>query len=250
MPPRCLHGYRSDCGFGMQARAWWFDDSASLADEVTVVGQTFNGAAPLGLRNTSTTVGDELVYESSLEIDSIDLMLTYPLAVSCVSLDLGVGARYARVEQGYFHSEDPLANDLIDSIESRSEFEGIGPSFSLEARWDMCPVAFFAITRYSLLVGESTQDATSIADNVIISVRSQENDDLRPIAELEVGGEYSRPMGCFEAYVQAAFVAQVWQGAGNSANNESIIVLVDPEVSDKDADLGLYGLRLEAGVRY
>jgi hypothetical protein len=242
-------GYRSDCGFGVQGRAWWYDDDQSfnLINPGTVA---IDSAAPLGLQNLSTTAGDALEYASSLEIQSFDLMLTYPVHANCVCFDVGFGARYVRIVQEYNHIEDPLADDLIDAVFSEHDFDGIGPSVSLEGRWDLCPLALFVNTRYSLLYGQSKFDAFQVVNSVPAAAVTQENDDLRPIVELEIGGEYTHHIGFYQTYVQAAFVAQVWQGAGNSANNDVITVMVDPEVTDKNADLGLVGLRLEAGVRF
>ena len=62
-------------------------------------------------------------------------------------------------------------------------------------------------------------------------------------------------MACAEFYLSAALVSQVWQGAGNSANDDYIEIIdddFDEEMpsANKDADLGLWAFRTEAGVRF
>jgi len=248
--PLVWAAYRNPHGIGIQGRAWWYDDSASVSavNDGTI---TIQSAAPLGLENTSTTIGDVNTFESSLQIDVADLLLTYMASSDYGSLELATGTRYARIEQAYRTVEVPAVGGLIDSVDARHDFEGVGPTISLEARLHAsCRWTAFAIFRYSVLFGRSEQAALEVADNVLVAARFQENDDLLPIAEVELGLEYAVRIACTELYFQAAFVSQVWQGAGNSSNNELILEIVDPEVLDKNADLGLWGFRSELGVRF
>jgi hypothetical protein len=243
-------GYRLACGVGIEARAWWYDDSDSL-QLVNPGTLTIDSAGPLGLSNTSTTAGDTLTFESSLEMQVVDLLFTYSGQIGCGCIDVAAGARYARIEQGYNHVETPAAGGLIDTVSSTHSFEGTGPTVALQGRMAVTRrFSLLAGVRYSLLVGSFVQDAQLIDDNVITDVRRYRNDDFRPVAELEIGAEYGLRIACTELFVQAAFVAQNWQGAGNSANNDLVVVNVNSEFSDKNADLLLWGFRTELGLRF
>jgi hypothetical protein len=250
--PFVMAAYRAQFGLGIQGRAWSYDDGERL----TVVNDglaEIQSAGPLGLDADSDTAGEVNRFESSLEIDVVDLLITYLMQFECGSLEFAAGARRARVEQEYNYTQVPGVGGLleIEAIESSHHFEGVGPSFSLEARLDATTrLSFFGTVRYSLLFGQSEQDALRIDDNVLEDVSSQENDDLLTIAELELGAEYTLRICCAELFLRAAFVSQVWGGAGNSSNNDIITVMDDPEVSDKNADLGLWGFRTELGLRF
>jgi hypothetical protein len=243
--------YRTQAGLGVQGRAWWYDDSETLT-EVNDGTVTISSAAPLGLGIESEDLDDVNTFESSLDIDVMDLLVTYRAQSCWGSVELGAGARYTRIQQAYSAILVPAADDL-EVVESGHSFEGLGPSLFLEGRLAATrQLSFFATVRYSFLFGQSEQEATLITDNVLAAERFQENDDLLSIAEFDLGAEYALRLGSAELFVKAAFVSQVWEGAGNSANNDIIAVLDDeePEVSDKNADLGLWGFRTEAGVRF
>jgi hypothetical protein len=249
--PLVWFGYRGPSCLGFEVRGWWFDDSESIALTNPGGGLLVNSAAPLGLRNTSTTAGDVLSFASSLQIDVVDLVGSYQAQFGFGTLDFGAGVRYARVDQEYLHSEDPAASALIDSVASSHTFEGVGPTLALRGRAAVTQrLTAIADLRYSVLYGDFDQQAFAINDNVLTARRSHATDDFMNIAEIEFGAEYALPCRCAEFFLDGAFVAQVWEGAGNAANNEEIIVLVDPEVSDKNADLALLGFRVGAGVRF
>ena len=249
--PFAWAAYRTPHGAGIQAHAWWYDDSESLA--VTNDGTlTVLTAAPLGVGTFSdTTLGDSLSFDSSLEIDVIDLLLTHRALWDCGSLEFGAGIRYARVEQTY-QANVAFASGDIAQIDSRQHFEGIGPCFSLEGRLAATRrLTLFGTIRYCLLFGRAEQTASFFQNGVLATQASQENDDVRPVAELDLGAEYAVRIGCTELFISAALVSQVWQGAGNSSNDDYIEFTPGGFATpDKDADLGLWGLRTEAGVRF
>jgi hypothetical protein len=111
-------------------------------------------------------------------------------------------------------------------------------------------LAFLGVFRQSLLIGTAEQQATEITNNVLTDRRFQRNDDFRSVTELELGLDYCLEIGCrCDLFVQVAFAAQLWEGAGNSANNHLITDGVD-DVEDKNADLLLYGLHLAGGFRF
>src|SRR5438477_12550320 len=60
-------GWHADCGLGIQARAWWYDDDDHLA-LVNPGGVLVNTAGPLGLDFISAAAGDSLTFDSSLRV--------------------------------------------------------------------------------------------------------------------------------------------------------------------------------------
>jgi hypothetical protein len=249
--PLVWFGYRGPSCLGFEFRAWWFHDSETIELTNAGAGLVINSAAPLGVRNTSTTAGDSLLFASSLDIDVVDFMGSYQARFGLGTLDLGAGVRYSRVEQQYRHVEDPAANALLDAVESSHAFEGVGPILALRGRAAVTQrLTALADLRYSVLYGDFDQQAIGTNDNVVTVNRTHSTIDFLSIAEIELGAEYVLPRDRVEFFVDGAFVAQVWQGAGNAANNDGITVLVDPEVSDKNADMALIGLRLGGGVRF
>ncbi len=241
-------------GAGIQARAWWYDDSESLAVTNDGTVDIFT-AAPLGIGEDSDDFGDQLLFDSSLEIDVVDLLVTYRAKWDCGSLEFGAGIRYARIEQTY----DAIISELggeVEQINSRHDFEGIGPCFSLEGRLAATRrITLFGTIRYCLLFGRAEQTVALLEGGLLEAQAFQENDDVRAVAELDLGAEYACRVACAELYLSVALVSQVWQGAGNSANDDYIEIIdddFDEEMpsANKDADLGLWGLRTEAGVRF
>jgi hypothetical protein len=249
--PLFWFGYRGPSCLGFEVRGWWFDDSESIALVNPGAGVAIDSAAPLGLQNLSTTAGDVLSFASSLQIDVVDVVGSYQAQLAFGTLDFQAGVRYARVDQEYLHSEVPAAGGLIDSVASNHTFEGAGPTLALRGRAAITQrLTAIADLRYSALFGDFDQQAALITNNVVTAISTHSTDDFLNIAEIELGAEYALPWRHLEFFLDGAFVAQIWEGAGNSANNEAIIVIVDPEVSDKNADLALLGFRVGGGVRF
>jgi hypothetical protein len=245
--PLVWFGYRGEGRLGFEARAWSYDDSESVGLTNEGGGMAVNSAAPLGTRNTSTTAGDTLTFDSALRVDVFDLLGTYQGQVGKAILNWGAGFRRSKIKQEYNHLEDPAANDLLDRVNSAHEFEGAGPIFAFRGK-----VAFTerfsaqADLRYAILFGDFDQRSQLTNDNVLVLNREYSTDDTLSVAEIEIGAEYAFS----RFFVKGAVVGQIWPGAGNSANNDVITVLIDPEVADTNADMAFVGLQLAAGVRF
>ena len=159
--PYVRAGYRTAFGLGIESRAWWYDDSENLAADVAA-GNDIIIAAPLGLGPVQIGGPVTATFDASLQIDLVDLLLTYQMLFECGSLEFGAGARYARIEQSY--NANVVNNE---AIVSSHDFEGAGPSFSLEGRLLATPrLSFFATARYSLLFGSTHERA--FLDNVVV----------------------------------------------------------------------------------
>jgi hypothetical protein len=244
-------------GLGVRARAWRLEFSAGTQIVNDTDGTTsIDSAAPLGLQNLSTTLGDTLSYDTNLNIQVYDAEITQEFKHGCWSVILGGGGRYAHIEQNYNHFELPLESPgdvtLIDAVLSGHRFDGFGPTASAEVRASIgnTGLTAYGSLRGSLLFGTGRQEAVQIVNSLPTINNETQRDDLIPITEFEIGGEFNRKVMGFDVFGQAALVGMVFYGAGNGANNELIPVLVDPEVSDNSSNFGLFGFKIAGGVRY
>ena len=198
-----------------------------------------------------SAIGDRRGSDGTLEINVFDLLATYRAGMGLATIDAGAGVRYAHIAQRYRHVEDPAANALLDAISSAHRFDGAGPTLNLRTSAAVLPrLDIFADLRYSVLFGEFEQRATTVVDNVLEAERNYSSEDFRHIGEIELGGKFVLPASRVNWFLDGGFVAQVWNNSGNAANNDIIVVLVDPEVSDKDADLALFGFRFGGGAQF
>jgi hypothetical protein len=249
--PRAWLAYVNPCGLGVRGRWWTFDDDSTTTFTNPGGGFAIDSAGPLGLQNLSTTAGDLLTYSSSLELDVIDLEAIQQFHCGWWSCAASFGVRYARLEQSYSHTEVPTVG-AVDAVQSSHDFEGYGPTAAFEG---YCPLgcsnlSLYGSARAALLFGDSQQSSRLISNNVLTNVATTSGFDILPVGEFELGLQWSRPCGTAQWFVNAGMVAQAYFGAGNSANNELIPVLVDPEVSDNHSNLGFFGWTFAAGIDY
>gem|GEM_PF-919390 len=243
-------GYSLDCGLGVRARAWKFDQSTS--DFLTNDGLVaINSAAPLGLQISSVTAGDQLGFESDLKISVIDLEATQSFDLGMWSLQFSGGARYAHMSQSYNSVLFPLLGGA-DTISSGHQFRGAGPTVAVELKRNLgvWGLGLYGSARGALLFGTGKQDAFQVINGNPATVASNSRSDVMPVTELEFGIDCSKQIGHCKIYMQAAVVGMVWYGAGNAANNDLIPILVDPEVSNNGTNLGLFGGKLVFGVDF
>ena len=77
--------------------------------------------------------------------------------------------------------------------------------------------------------------------------RFDPSDSILPIGEIEIGITYAEERNCFRPFAQVSAVGQVWWGAGNASNS----YLADPPAGGLDnSNMGLFGLRLAAGIEF
>jgi hypothetical protein len=242
---------------------------------VTLSG-AYNGKGNIG---TVPTGADGLTFASTLELDVVDLEATQDVHMGCWSLLFSGGVRYARLSQKYsatrFNSGSfdtwwllptRVAEDSA-TLDSEHEFEGVGPTAAVEARRVVgCTgLILYGSARGALLFGKNKQDASlgtafrgdylrpnhSLVtfDRTTFTHASASGDDVLPVLELELGVEFAHDLGAALLLLRAGVVSQTWFGAGNAANNDLLVAGGD-EVADNDSDLGLFGLKFEAGLQF
>lgn len=268
-------GYMNPNGIGLRAR-WWqlregaFSAVASPAEADPTFQRTIYSAWPLGLGvGAGSRAGTDYLLQtySRLAVDVADFEVMGEFHPGRWTLVLGGGVRYAHLAQGYAAvlTGTPLAVNgpsLLTAVNYGRNFNGAGPTLLVEARRPLGSsfLSFFTNTRGSLLVGRGTQRCAAIShafepgDNITYddaAVASTLTDDVLPVAEIELGLRYERPVGYCRLFVETAFVGQAWFGAGNSANSGPITGTPFPdEALDTNSTLGLVGLKVAGGIRY
>lgn len=272
---------------GIRGRFWRFDDhpaSRSVANPfnpggnpLQVTNVQVTSAFPLGLGIISNPGGagagfnDQLQFQSGLTLDVVDLEATKRFQPGCVSLGVSGGIRYARAAQNYdaFLLSTPAvpgASTVQSTLRSGHDLRGAGGTIAFEASYAFggSGLSVFCNGRGSLLFGRGQESASLLTVTTdpagLITTQSlsasTNSDRLLPITEIELGVDYTRRIGRIWVCFQTALVDQVWFGAGNAANNETITgsgtVLTVPvtQAADNHTSLGLFGLRTSLGFRY
>jgi hypothetical protein len=268
--------------FGIRARWWQFDNApptlgaANLFNPGLTTTQV-TSAFPLGLGIISNPNGagagfnDTLLFQSGLRMNVYDFELTKVLRGPVGWVGIGAGARYAEVAQSYdaFLQSTPAApgaSTVASSLFSNHDFRGAGGTLALDAGCTLgtTGVSLFCLGRGSLLFGVGREHASlrTVTTSPIGTVTTQTldpsavQDRLLPVGEIEMGAEYARMFGRCRFFVRTALANQVWFGAGNAANNQTITgtgtLLTVPvtQVADNHINLGFFGLTATVGFQY
>lgn len=254
-------GYLGEGGLGGRVRWWYFrEGTEQSATGTPASGGTANNsngvlvfsAAPLGLNLITATDGGAMVTTSKLQLQVWDFDSLYRVAGYRWDLLFVGGLRLASLDQAY----NAYANH--QTLLSSSTFSGIGPTLGLEARRQLGGTGFnlYGSGRGSILFGSAHQIAAIPA----LSLVANEHHDIGlPVAEAELGLEYSRYVGASRFFGQIALVGQEWFGAGSASRSSTDVIpggkaSVSANFSTTshvgDSDLAFFGLLLRAGVNY
>ena len=244
--PRVELGYVACCGWGMRARYWQFDHSATerqLADQpirIHPIADEPNIAVRVG-------AGDIAEAIHILELHVIDLEALYKSS-SCGGYLLGsVGVRYVRMDQTLVGNEfdgpdGPSATGILEEfLLLHHSFEGAGPTFAAEGlhRIGGSRLGVYLKLRGSILFGES--DLDGIHPNGPDSLQADDIT-LVPVGEIGMGFDYT--MGSF--FARIGLEAQYWVNAGSANTQLGGNSHNDP----RDADMGFVGLNVATGVNW
>jgi hypothetical protein len=252
--PRLSFGYLNSRGFGGRIGWWGFATSQTefLPDGDEAVGLASAGPLGLILATLDDSVG--MSAAMALRLDVWDLELAQLFEGPCWNALLTGGLRYAHQSQDYHAvvlNEDGPGNFMV----SGHNFTGAGPTLALALRRYFGQALYVAgTTRGSLLFGQGEQTAAvagTANGELVVQQGYASYDMVLPVAELEVGGGWSRKMGPGFAFVEAGLAAQAWIEAGNASRSDNPDVL-GPIFGGTTADptLGLFGFYLKAGLTY
>jgi hypothetical protein len=268
--------------FGIRGRWWQFDgtppgiNTANLFNAGAATTQV-TSAFPLGLGIISNPNGaaagfnDSLNFQSGLLLNVWDIEITKELRAPIGWLAFSAGARYAESKQSYdaFLVSTPAvpgASTVISTLLSDHDFRGAGGTVALDAGFHLgdTGVSLFCTGRGSLLYGVGRERATLATATInplgAITTQTLEpsatQDRVLPVGEIEIGAEYARNVGRFRFVLRAALANQIWFGAGNAANNQTITgsgtLLTVPvtQAADNHMNLGFLGLSTTLGIQY
>jgi hypothetical protein len=208
---------------------------------------------------------DQLDFVGHLKLDALDWEVTQDLRLDWVSLLFSGGVRYAYLSQDYqasrFNSGSGATGrfrvNLVedaDFVRSGHNFAGTGPTTALSVRRSlgMGGFALYGLGRASVLFGRShirsSQDneelqvftlagrALAPAASSLLTRAEDSRDEVVPVAEVEVGIEWTYDLGPVGLFVRTGLVGQEWWGAGNATGQVG--------------NLGFFGLTVLGGVSY
>lgn len=186
--PRVWLGYWNPGDNGLRARYWHYNDGSSTTP-------------------SEPETPDEPLRFMRLQAGAVDLEIAQRLNLAGWHLTVGVGGRYAWLEQ------------RLESVQTGAfmfkRFQGIGPVVAVDMRrpFGRRGFAWVANLRGSLLVGESRwRDPAGAFDA----------DDIGSIAEMQIGLEWRTPFGARSELVVGGFYEQqMWFGAGTHFHPEA-----------------------------
>ncbi|MBY0523269.1 MAG: hypothetical protein K2R98_07715 [Gemmataceae bacterium] len=244
-------GYIGEGGLGVRARWWYFREGVEQSATGTsgTNGVQVISAAPLGLSLITATGGtgpSSMVATSKLQLQVFDFDTLCRVSACKWDLLFAGGLRLASLDQTY------NAYTGGEALLSSSIFSGVGPTFAAEARRNLgdTGLSLYGSARGSIIFGSGHQTATIPDRNLV----AQDHRNIgMPVAEAELGVEYSRSMGTSRFFGQLALVGQEWFGAG-SASRSSTDVIPGGAFSTSsyvgDSDIAFLGLLIRLGVNY
>jgi Legionella pneumophila major outer membrane protein precursor len=245
LSPRAWLGWQSCEGIGFRATYFRFDESANSETVTAVAGATpvylfVYGAGGNLSRNAHANVGQTLVSNHDLNLNSLDLEATELLRWNRSRAIFGLGVRTADMQQtsrGDVFNPDGTLEEVVGND---LDFLAAGPTVSAQLTRGMGASHFgiFAATRSSLLVGKTEQR--------IYEMKGAFTTELEDIAiqrevlgnfELGLGLQYEQSLGqSASMFVRTGYECQLWLDAGGPVDSHSTI--------------GLDGITLAMGVNF
>jgi hypothetical protein len=228
---------------GFRATYWRFDHAAP--ERIAIVNDTQLDTIATtfefgDIDISATQPGDIFAATARLELDVVDFEGTKWTDFCTWQFGTTAGLRYVSMHQTYRAAVLTEDEELLDALEASHRFDGVGPTFSLEARRPMGCITWFSMARGSLLYGNGKSGFTALEDITPAAVGRTtiarlERNDVLTVAEVQVGAEWCRQYcNGRRAFCRTALEGQMWQGAGNA--------------TQEDGDLGLFGFHVALGM--
>lgn len=161
----------------------------------------------------------------SIDMDVADFEITLNEQLRNWDLEVSGGIRYAR--QG------------IDSVASGTDFEGWGPTVSLEATRDVGCRGLYLVGNFraSLLVGRIANPNAAAFGGIAAGTAIY--DEITTTLENQLGLGYAREMGCYELDLRLLWETQFWL---NDTYNDS--------TNGLGSNLGFNGVTASVGINF
>ncbi|MCX7427774.1 MAG: Lpg1974 family pore-forming outer membrane protein [Planctomycetia bacterium] len=225
--PRLWFGYVGAKGLGARARYFRFDHGldAEAIDVETTEDSSFFDA------------GTRVIGNGRLAIYAVDVDMFQQVHLGMWNAVLGGGIRAGGVGRTFDYVVDE-PEEAIRAGELSKEFDGVGPTIFAEFRRPIGSrgLALIANTRGSVLFGSERLRIAGAEFDAMASSASEKNDAIVGVAEIQLGGEWSRPLARGgRVFVNALWEAQLWSGSG-------------PIIDVISNDIGLVGCSIGAGI--
>ncbi len=268
--PRFWLGLAAGNGWGFRTSYWHFDQSraqsASL-DGDSPAGSAIVAASPLGLGiSTGTFVlakgnADVLAVANSLNVNVLDFEATREIDAGPMFLVLSGGGRYARLAQRYLAGVVNTDNDFLDKAEvdllqSHQRFVGWGPTLALQGWYalGLSRLAIYGSVRGTLLFGEARQAASTtqiLASGGTMAAYplsdvSAYRPTVVPVAELEMGIQWSGNWRRLRPFLRTGVLAQTWLDALST----STVPTSGGDSANINSNLSFLGVVFQAGMNY
>lgn len=239
-------GYTGNQGLGF--RTQWFQLDGNSQTVSATSDATFDYATPYaGASGIVTTgPGETITTQAGLKITTVDAELTKLVMIRRGEFLFSGGGRYAYVSQSvstqHFDGIGPLG-----TLTAGHNAALFGPTAAVKARFATARLprlAWYGRGRGALLFGDGSSRA-DLNDITLPPFQFSSSCNLCiPMAEVELGADWSRSFGRGTLTLDAGFVAQTWLGVGNSSGATTALFATDT------TNLGLYGLKFSVGFDY
>jgi hypothetical protein len=227
MAPRAWLGYTLPGGMGGRFRYWQFDHRS--------------------VQQTIALPGSEQQLQSRLALQTFDLEWTQRAQTGRMVFNFAAGLRYATIDHASHNQFTLITAPPFETASAHfvQEFHGGGPTLAVEMwRPFLSKFAFYGIARGSILFGNRFEQGLSNINDVNFDVQNR-HESLLPIGELQLGTQWSEPIGRGVFFVRTGIEAQVWGDAGNITAGSS----VNGELFTA-SNLGFFGLTTAVGFAW
>ena len=227
MAPRAWLGYTLPGGMGGRFRYWQFDHRS--------------------VQQTLALPGSEQQLQSRLALQTFDIEWTQRAQMGRLVFNVAAGLRYATIDHASHNQFTLITAPPFETSSSHfvQEFHGGGPTLAVEMwRPFLSKFAFYGIARGSILFGNRFEQGLSNINDLNFDVQNR-HESLLPIGELQLGTQWSEPIGRGVFFARTGIEAQVWGDAGNITAGSS----VSGEVFTP-SNLGFFGLTTAVGFAW
>ncbi len=257
--PSVFIGYTWDSGIGVRSNYMQYQNNSIAAAQGTagptlVAPGSFLAGSLISLL-TGFGPTERAEARSDIQFLIFDFEATYALQTGRWSLLGSAGIRYLNLSQSYrfdVTSTDPGFGIDVFTFYANNNFNGLGPTLSAEGKYRVNDfLQLYANSRGSILFGggSSTGGFTIAGGPLSLNLESTSHrSDILPIAELELGTEFTQTLGQFNFFARVGFLGQAWFGADNATQGLSTIL--GSNNGPQSSNLGFYGLSIRTGVSY
>lgn len=222
--PRAWLGFRTPSGVGVMSRYWQFDQSGNSSFD-TADGANLYGAHAVTIIFPANIFaafpGESLTTENSLLTQILELYGTADFQFQGIEATGGVGLRYVQLAQEVAARVTDPAGTPTGLLYWVREFEGFGPSITLDAkrRLGRLPISAVVSGGGAFLFGNKTIDRTVFGDQSIPPAAPflslLKADEVVGVGELSVGLEAAKRFrNGNQMLVRGTYEGSLWAEAG------------------------------------